>query len=97
MAWSGKSEEADGDLNISDVCTAGVDKDDYAGYWERPSLIFFREKNYSAEAEPLASLTWRREYWNGGAMSSMATIVFGGFVSGSGGLAEKDEQGGKEG
>jgi hypothetical protein len=29
-------------------------------------------------------------------MSSMATTVFGGFGSGSG-LAEKDEQGGKEG
>jgi hypothetical protein len=29
-------------------------------------------------------------------MSSMATTVFGGFVSGSG-LAERDEQGGKEG
>jgi hypothetical protein len=32
-------------------------------------------------------------------MLSMATMVFGGFVSGSGvgGLTEKDEQGGKEG
>jgi hypothetical protein len=52
-----KTGRPDGGGNISDVCTAGVVKDDGAGYWGRPSLIFFREKNCSAEAELLASLT----------------------------------------
>jgi hypothetical protein len=59
-------------------------------------LVFFAEKNRGAEMELLASLAWSGEYWNGGAMSSMATTVFGGLVSGSR-LAEKDKQGGKEG
>jgi hypothetical protein len=66
------------------VRATGVDEDDRAGYWEHPSLIFFAEKNRGAEAELLASLAWRGEYWNGGVMSSMATTVFGGFSSGSG-------------
>jgi hypothetical protein len=59
-------------------------------------LILFVEKNRGAEVQLLTSLAWRGEYWNGGVMSSMATTVFSGFGSGSG-LAEKDEQGGKEG
>jgi hypothetical protein len=65
------------------VRAAGVEEDDRAGYWEHPSLIFFAKKNRGAEAELLASLAWRGEHWNGRAMSSMATKVFGCFVSGS--------------
>jgi hypothetical protein len=52
---------SNGEASISDVRAAGVDEDDRAGYWERPSLIFFAEKNRGAEAELLASLAWRGE------------------------------------
>jgi hypothetical protein len=65
------------------VRTAGVEEDDRIVAMERSRLIFFDEKNRGTEAELLASLAWRGEHWNGRAMSSMATTVFGGFVSGS--------------
>jgi hypothetical protein len=60
-------------------------------------LVFIAEKNRGAKTELLASLASSGEYWNGGRChrSSMATTVFGGLLSSSG-LAEKDEQGGKE-
>jgi hypothetical protein len=58
---------ADGDRNISDVRMDGVEEGDHAGYWERPSLNFFAEKNLGAEAELLGWSAWHGEYSNDGA------------------------------